>query len=335
MLYIHNATIYTPHECIDQGAILTDEEQIVSIGPTDEISVPPEVQQIDASGLLIVPGFIDLQINGGFGYDFTADPASIWTVAAELPQYGVTNFLPTIITSPLETVAEAQSVLAAGPPDDPDDTGGVSANSAGFACTLTRHRFMGATPLGLHIEGPFLNPAKKGAHNPAYLRQPSTVDVAAWSSESGISLVTLAPELPDAHNLIAALRDRGIVVSAGHSMATLAEANAGFAAGITYGTHIFNAMPPLHHREPGLAGALLSHSTATMGLIPDGLHVHPTIIDMIWRTVGPERLTLVTDAMGRDGHAGWHVSTGGFSCHRGRRRRTIGRWHPGRQYNHQ
>lgn len=291
MLYIHGITIYTPYECIDHGVILTKNGQITQVGKAGEFMMPPDAHFIDATGLVLAPGFIDLQINGGFGHDFTADPTAIWPVAAKLPEYGVTSFLPTIITSPLETIAEAQSVLAAGPPED----------------------FTGAIPLGLHVEGPFLNPAKKGAHNPAHLRQPSMADIATWSSDSGIRLVTLAPELPKAHDLIAALSDRGIVVSAGHSMATQAEAEAGFEAGMTYGTHIFNAMPPLHHREPGLPGTLLTHPTAAMGLIPDGLHVHPTIIKMIWRTVGPKRLTLVTDAMAAMGMPDGEYQLGDWS----------------------
>jgi N-acetylglucosamine-6-phosphate deacetylase len=124
--------------------------------------------------------------------------------------------------------------------------------------------------------------------------------------------VTLAPELPGAGPLIATLTERGIIVSAGHSMATLAEARAGFEAGIRYGTHLFNAMPPLHHREPGLAGALLSDARVMVGLVPDGIHVHPTVIEIIWRMVGRERLTLVTDAMAALGMPPGHYQIGDF-----------------------
>ena len=229
----------------------------------------------DATGLLLAPGFIDLQVNGGFGLDFTADPATIWDVAAALPRFGVTAFLPTIITSPLSVSQAAQRVLAGGPP-------------AGWR---------GARPLGLHLEGPFLNPGKKGAHNPAYLRHPSAAGINGWSPPTGVRLVTLAPELPWARQAIAELARRGVVVSAGHSLATFDEATAGFDSGARYATHLFNAMPTLHHREPGLIAAALADPRVTVGLVADGLHVHPALVGLLWRWLGPQRLNLVTDAM--------------------------------------
>jgi len=233
------------------------------------------VQRIEARGLILVPGWLDLQINGGFGFDFTENPASLWDVAAQLPRYGVTSFLPTLITSPPEKTAQALEILAQGPPPG----------------------FQGASPLGWHLEGPFLNPGKKGAHNPVYLRDPSANHIEFWSPENGVLLVTLAPELPDALNVIRELRGRGVVVSAGHSSATYDQALAGLDAGITYGTHIFNAMTALHHRQPGLPGALLADPRATVGLIADGIHVHPTLCKLIWQVKGSHGLTLVSDAM--------------------------------------
>jgi N-acetylglucosamine-6-phosphate deacetylase len=276
MLYIHHATILTPGELISEGAVLIDGERIVGTGPAARIACPPGAQVIDATGLLLAPGFIDLQINGAFGHDFTAHPATIWAVGADLPRYGVTAFLPTVITSPLETVAAAQAVLDQGPP-------------AGYH---------GAAALGLHLEGPFLNPAKRGAHNPAHLRLPDRAAVADWTPERGVRLVTLAPELPGALPVVQTLIARGVVVSAGHSMATAEEAQAGFAAGITYGTHLFNAMPPLDHRAPGLPGALLADPARTTGLIVDGIHLHPATVAAAWQAKGPARFNLVTDAMG-------------------------------------
>ncbi len=134
-----------------------------------------------------------MQFNGGFGADFTDDPAAIWRVAEALPRYGVTSFLPTIITSPPEKVALGQRVVTEGRP-------------AGFR---------GALPLGLHVEGPFLNLKKKGAHNPAYLRLPSLEAAAGWSPETGVRLVSLAPELPGSLAVICSLVDRGVLVERG------------------------------------------------------------------------------------------------------------------------
>jgi N-acetylglucosamine-6-phosphate deacetylase len=196
-------------------------------------------------------------------------------VGAGLPRYGVTAFLPTIITSPLEQIEAGLRVVTSGPP-----TG-----------------FRGAAPIGLHAEGPFLNPKKKGAHNPQHLRPPTAEAVANWSPASGMRLVTMAPELPGALGVIETLSARGVVVSTGHSLATYEEALAGFDAGARYGTHLFNAMPFLAHRDPGLPGALLTDDRMTVGFIADGVHTHRSIIDLVWRILGPRRMNLVSDAM--------------------------------------
>ncbi|HRX04384.1 MAG TPA: N-acetylglucosamine-6-phosphate deacetylase [Anaerolineae bacterium] len=274
MLYIKNTTLYSPLERLDNAAVLVDGGRIVAVGYAAAVACPPGAQVLDADGLLLTPGFIDMQFNGGFGDDFTADPTTIWQVAAGLPRWGVTAFLPTVITSPLERIAQAQQVVLSEP--------------AGFR---------GATPLGLHVEGPFLNPQKKGAHNPAYLQLPALEAVAGWSPQTGVRLVTLAPELPGALPVIEALATRGVLVSAGHSTATFEEATMAFDAGARYGTHLFNAMPTMHHREPGLPGALLTDPRPVVGFIADGVHTHPSVISLVWQALGPERLNLVTDAM--------------------------------------
>jgi N-acetylglucosamine-6-phosphate deacetylase len=274
-LYIKPGAILTGGRKLEGQAMLVDGERIAHVGPADEVPCPHGCEELIVEDLLLAPGLIDLQINGAFGLDFTDRPDTIWDVAEQLPRYGVTAFLPTVITSPSETVEAAKEVIRRGPP-------------AGF---------MGAMPLGLHLEGPFLNPAKRGAHNPAYLRLPDERAIAGWSRDNGVWLVTLAPELPGALEAIRTLRKRGVVVSAGHSMATVEEAKAGFQAGITYGTHLFNAMPPLEHREPGLAGALLAERNVMVGLIADGIHLHPDIVALSWRAKGHEHLSLVTDAM--------------------------------------
>jgi N-acetylglucosamine-6-phosphate deacetylase len=273
-LCITHATVWTPDQRLDDAAIGIVGDRIVALGPTAEVVCPPGATLVDATGLIVTPGLIDLQVNGAFGYDFTADPTGIWEVAARLPCYGITAFLSTIITCPLERIAAAQAVVGQGPP-------------AGFA---------GATVLGLHLEGPYLNPQKRGAHHPAYLRQPDPAEITTWSPAQGVRLVTLAPELSGALDLVAALVARGVVVAAGHSAATFAEARAGLDAGIRYGTHLFNAMSALGHREPGLPGALLTDERPVVGLIADGIHVHPAAVNLAYRLLG-RRLNLVSDAI--------------------------------------
>ncbi len=274
MLYIKDARICTPDQVLEHAAVLVDGDRIAQVGPMAAVAHPADADVVDAHGQTLVPGFIELQFNGAFGADFTDDPAAIWRVAAELPRFGATAYLPTIITSPLEKIAAGQAIVTTPPPG-----------------------FCGARPLGLHVEGPFLNRKKKGAHNPSYLRTPDLAAVADWSPRTGIRLVTMAPELPGALEVISALASRGVLVSEGHSMATYEEALAGFEAGAAYGTHLFNAMPPLGHRDPGLPGALLTDPRPTVGFIADGIHTHRSVIKLAWQSLGPRRMNLVTDAM--------------------------------------
>lgn len=236
------------------------------------------VQGVDSSADLvtrgyIAPGFVDLQVNGAYGLDLTTDGGGVAGVAARLPETGVTSFLPTLITSPFAGYSELVSDV----------------RRASLGAT-------GANVLGIHLEGPYLNPLKRGAHNPALLRAADIDEVMRWAGGDMIRIVTLAPELPGALEAVRWLHCRGIVVSAGHSNATFEEALAGFEAGITWGTHLFNAMSALGHREPGLSGALLA-SRVPCGLIADGIHVHPAMVKLAYQIKGAGGLTLVTDAM--------------------------------------
>ena len=225
------------------------------------------------TGGYIAPGFVDLQVNGAYGLDLSTYAGGVAEVAARLPQTGVTSFLPTLITSPFTSYSERVR-----------DVQRASLDATG------------ANVLGIHLEGPYLNPIKCGAHNPALLRAVDVDEIMRWAGGDMIRIVTLAPELPGALEAVRRLRQRGIVVSAGHSNATFDEALAGFEAGITWGTHLFNAMRALDHREPGLSGALLA-SRVPCGLIADGIHVHPAMVKLAFQIKGAGGLTLVTDAM--------------------------------------
>lgn len=218
---------------------------------------------------------LDIQVNGAGGFDLTEEPEALWRVGAVLPRFGVTAFVPTLVSPAFPTVARAQRALEGGPPPG----------------------YEGATPIGWHVEGPFISPSRSGAHDPARLQRPDVAAVAGWSPASGIRIVTIAPELPGALDVVRALVANGVVVSAGHSAATYDEAMAGFDAGIRYVTHLFNAMAPLNHREPGLAGAALADDRVTIGLIVDGLHVHPAVVRLVRRAVGADRLVVVSDAI--------------------------------------
>lgn len=234
-----------------------------------------DLVEVDGSGLLVVPGYLDLQVNGAHGVDLTLDPDRLPEVADALTRYGVTGFLPTLVSHPAGTVARAVQALSR--PVAPG----------------------AARPLGWHVEGPFLAPARRGAHRLEHLRRPDLAEaaseVASWSPDGGVRMVTLAPELPGAPDLVRVLAGRGVVVSLGHTEATADQVRAAVDAGARAVTHLFNAMPGLGHRSPGPVGAALADERLVCGLIPDGLHVDPLVLGLAWRLLGPDRWLTVTD----------------------------------------
>jgi len=219
-------------------------------------------------------GLIDLQVNGGWGHDFTSDPASIWEVGRHLPSTGVTTFLPTIVTAPYEVADTAIEVIQAGPP-------------AGY---------VGADPLGLHVEGPWLSTEWRGAHRLEMLRAPDLEVAARWADSGVVRMVTIAPELEGAFAAAEILAAAGVVVSAGHTGADFETASRALDGPWTAVTHLFNQMTPFHHRAPGVVGAALL-SGRPCGVIVDGIHSHPAAVRMAWDQLGPDRFVLVSDGM--------------------------------------
>jgi N-acetylglucosamine-6-phosphate deacetylase len=239
-------------------------------GPADDDRRFDAVHRFDASGLIVAPGFIDAQINGAHGIDVTSEPNRIGALGAELTRYGVTSFVPTVITC---SPARRAAALAA------DRTGGG-----------------GAVAVGLHIEGPMLAPARRGAHPERWLELPSPGLIEGWTRDAGVVMVTIAPELPGAIEAIEQLVGQGVVVSIGHTDADASRIADAKHAGATAVTHLFNAMAPFGHRAPGPAGAALADDSLIAGLICDGIHVDPLTVRVAWRALGPARLLLVTDA---------------------------------------
>jgi len=238
---------------------------------------PADVELRDG---VLSPGFVDLQVNGAFGHDFAGEGAAgIVAAARRLPEAGVTAFLPTFITAPVdELVASVRDAgaLAADPP-------------------------AGARVLGVHLEGPFISPAQKGAHPPEWIVAPEPSAVARLAGASGaLRLVTLAPELPGGQEAIRAFREAGAVVAIGHSDATAAEVTAAVDAGAGFVTHLYNGQRGLHHREPGVVGAALVEDRLTLGLIADLEHVAPAALLLAFRAAG-RRIALVSDAISAAG----------------------------------
>lgn len=251
--------------------VVVDETRIAAVAPRGVDAR----QVVDATGCSVLPGFVDLQVNGAIGVDFTTDPGRIGEVATFLARCGVTSFMPTVISS--------------------------SASDTDLALTTLRSWFRdarhGARSLGVHMEGPFLNPARAGAHPVHRLRPPSLTEVQGWRRDNGVGMVTIAPELPQALAVIEHLVAGGVAVCAGHTEAGVAEMNAAVSVGLRGTTHLFNAMSPISARSPGAAGATLADTTLMAGLIVDGLHVDPAMVRLAWRAMGPSRIALVTDAI--------------------------------------
>jgi N-acetylglucosamine-6-phosphate deacetylase len=254
----------------DSSSFLVENGTISWVGK----GTPPRRPQsvvVAGPGELIAPGFVDLQVNGFGGHDASAGQDAIAAISEALPSTGVTAFLPTLISAPVDISAEFARVASAA-------TSGAS----------------GARVLGAHLEGPFINPSFRGAHDVAVLTDPTPekVDVIARARPR---LVTLAPELPGALDAIADLRAADIVVSAGHTGADFDCGRSGIAAGVRFGTHVYNTMTAVHHRRPGIALALVLDPKVTVGLIADGEHVHPALCEQLVRAKGASRIALTTD----------------------------------------
>ncbi|MFQ5505522.1 MAG: N-acetylglucosamine-6-phosphate deacetylase [Planctomycetota bacterium] len=228
------------------------------------------------SGTLLGPGFVDLQVNGFGGVDLlSATPDEFRELARMLARTGVTSFLPTLCSAPLEVLEQSLRRLDEASGSWPDDA---------------------ARPLGFHLEGPFLNPELRGAHAAEDLRPADPRELERLLDAGDVRLVTLAPEIPGAEELIRLAVERGVRVSLGHSMASHAEALRAVELGATLCTHFMNTMAPLHHREPALPGLALTDERVFLCLIPDLVHLHPAVLELALRARSARGLILVTDA---------------------------------------
>jgi len=225
----------------------------------------------------LAPGYVDVHVHGWGGHDAMGDLAALDGMARALLRRGVTSFLPTAVSAPLPALVAFADRVRAWMPEAPAD---------------------GSQPLGVNLEGPFLAPERRGAHDAAVLVAPADVPREALTPlMQDLRLITIAPELPGALDLIAWFAGRGVAVSLGHSAATMAEAAAGYAAGARSTTHLFNAMSGVDHRAPGVAAAALLDDAAWVELIADGVHVHPSLWALITRLKPADRLLLVSDAI--------------------------------------
>ncbi|MFA0311192.1 N-acetylglucosamine-6-phosphate deacetylase [Vibrio splendidus] len=271
MYALSNCKIYTGSDVLTDHAVVIENELIKKVCPISEL--PEGIEVLDLNGANLSPGFIDLQLNGCGGVmlndEITADTMQIMHKANL--KSGCTSFLPTLITSSDEDMREV------------------------IAAAREYHNQYQNQSLGLHLEGPYLNVAKKGIHSVDHIRKSDNEMIELICKNNDlVAKVTLAPELNDPEH-IERLRKAGVVVSIGHTNATYAEARQGFESGITFATHLFNAMTPMVGREPGVVGAIYDTPEVYAGIIADGFHVDYANIRIAHKIKG-EKLVLVTDA---------------------------------------
>lgn len=271
---IVGGTVVTPEGRIESGVVVLDGDRIAAVGSAAGVALPADAERIGATGLTVVPGFVDVHVHGLLGHDLMGPGLAAGIEA--LPRFGVTSFLATTITRPFDETLVALRAMSAVIADPPP----------------------GARCLGVHAEGPFLSPARPGMAVAAWLEPISRDAVERLRDASGdrLRMITLAPEAGDGLAVIPWLVETGVVASIGHSDATFDVAKEAIRRGATHATHLFNAMPPFHHRRPGVVGAVLASDGVFAELIADGIHLHPATIEVALRAKGVDRTLLVSDA---------------------------------------
>jgi N-acetylglucosamine-6-phosphate deacetylase len=270
--------VVTDYEVWPGGTVLFGDGSVADVRPDDSL-IADAHEAHDYDDALILPGFVDLQVNGAFGIDVASESSRLPELSRALLSTGTTSYVPTVISSPEGIYEEALP-----------EVGAAAAGSTS-----------GAEVLGVHLEGPFINLEKRGAHAAAHVLRPDTGLLGRLLDLGPVRMVTLAPELDGADELMALAANRGAVVSAGHSDIAFEPAYGALDGRVVGVTHLFNAMSAMHHREPGLPGAAFAHPRAVCGLISDGLHVHPEMVGLAFGMLGPDRLCLVTDAIAAAG----------------------------------
>lgn len=273
MMHIINGRIITLDTVLDGHTLVIEAGKIAAIVPAE--SAPPASEILDAQGLWVAPGFIDVHVHGGDGHDtMDATPQAIHSMARFFARHGVTSYFPTTMSAPAEAIARAIANVAACP--QPED---------------------GAQHLGVHVEGPYLSKDYPGAQNPDVLRLPDPQEYTGWFESGVVRLITAAPEIEGALELIDAGVRQGIEFAIGHSGASYEEVITAADHGVRQATHTFNGMLGLHHRRPGTLGGVLTDDRIYAQMIADGIHLHPAIVRLLARAKDPSRVILITDAM--------------------------------------
>ena len=281
MIAIENGVVFTPEGLVRDGVVLTEGERIRAVGLREAVEIPDGARRLDAGGGHVVPGFVDMHIHGALGYDLmSATRTELEAVTEFLAKHGVTAWVPAIVTAPIDEILRALDLART---------------------ILSGPRLAGAEILGVHVEGPYINPEMKGAHRLDAIRDPVPEEYAAILEYSDIiAWVTLAPELPGALELIRESRRKGILVSAGHTAALEPEMERAIEAGLSHVTHLYGNMGSFRRfnltRVAGVTEAALLDDRLTTEIIGDGYHISPGLMKLAYKAKGPHRLAIVSDA---------------------------------------
>ncbi|HEX3681275.1 MAG TPA: N-acetylglucosamine-6-phosphate deacetylase [Bryobacteraceae bacterium] len=279
--------LYTPVEEINQPLLVVEDGLISEIGSRSAKEVPGMARVIDFQDAVLAPGFVDIHMHGGAGLDLMrALPSDLPRLGKFLVTHGVTGYFPTTVAAPLDATYAALGRLA-----------------DAIEAAETEDNSVQARPLGIHLEGPFLSHKRRGVHPPENLVAP-TIEIfeRLWQAARGhVRMLTIAPEITGAMEVIAEAARRNVCVSIGHSDAELPIAQQAVNAGARHATHTFNAMRPLDHRDPGIIGEVLTDDRLTADIIVDGIHVAPAIVKLFLQAKGCERAVLITDAISATG----------------------------------
>jgi len=302
---IHASRILTPFEEISDGVILVDGSRIVAIGHRDEIRVPTGSIDYVATGMTVVPGFVDVHIHGAGGHDvMEASPRALDRIASTVARHGTTSFVATTVTAPIDETCRSLEGIA------------LYIRERERAFESGAHLgHLAAEILGVHLEGPFINPSRRGVHPPEAIAPPSLeVLEKLLSAADGLAkIATIAPELPGAIELIESVtRKSNVVFSLGHTDADYDQARAALQAGARHATHVYNAMRPFSHRDPGVIGAILTDPEITAEVIADGVHVAGPAIQVLMGCKGFDAVILVSDGIAATGMPDGYYHLGNF-----------------------
>lgn len=293
-LIVTASQLFTPLESIASPYVVIEDGHIQSVGSQPKAEIP-QGETLNFKDKVLAPAYLDIHLHGSAGHDvMEADDAAFSAIEGMLASRGVGAYLPTTVTAAEDRTLRALEHLG---------------NAIRRGVQPGR-----STPLGIHLEGPFISCAKRGVHPPEHLVAPSPEKLQRYWEASGgtVRMLTIAPEVPEAIETIRFARQLGIHCSLGHSNATYEEATLGIAAGANHATHTFNAMRALDHRDPGILGAVLQHRELTADIIADGIHVHPSVVDLFIRAKGLDRSILITDAISATGMPDGRYDLGGL-----------------------